>query len=291
MNRKTIEIVAKPSEPHYVGDGFRVHNFIPSHPRLSLQRMSPFALLDYNAAFYFPPTDTPRGVAPHPHRGLETVTIAYQGVVEHHDSTGSGGVIAEGDVQWMTAGAGLLHKEYHEKHWSQQGGVLQMVQLWVNLPKAHKMTSPRYQALAKNEIPKVSLADDAGQLEVIAGDYKGQVGAAKTFSPLCLYNLHLRDGKTVSLDFPSHYNTALLVVKGDVCVNDSETVETDGFVLFANDGEQLTITATGDALVLVMSGEPIAEPIVAHGPFVMNTREQITKAYQDYHEGMFGQLS
>lgn len=285
---KTVENIFDPKPAHFVGDGFRVHNFIPSYATMT--RMSPFIMLDYNSTYNFPPSEIPKGVGVHPHRGFETVTIAYKGKVEHGDSSGGGGVIGEGDVQWMTAASGVLHKEFHETEWSKQGGDFQMVQLWVNLPAKDKMSAPKYQALVHAEILKVGLADDAGAVEVIAGAYNGTKGGASTFTPVNLMNAKLNKGAVVTFDFPAHYNTALLVIDGNVTVNDTFKAETDKMVLFNNDGDKFTVTADEDAIVLVMSGEPINEPIVAHGPFVMNTREEIQQAFEDFSTGKFGEL-
>ena len=191
MKQKNVEIVAKPSEPHFVGDGFRVHNFIPSYPRMNMKRMDPFIMLDYNSKYNFPPSEIPKGVGVHPHRGFETVTIAYQGKVEHHDSSGGGGIIGSGDVQWMTAASGVLHKEFHETEWSKKGGVFQMVQLWVNLPAKDKMSAPKYQSIVNSEMAKVTLPLNAGVVEVIAGEFNGTKGSASTFSPLNILNAKL----------------------------------------------------------------------------------------------------
>lgn len=290
MKTRNIEMIATPSQPHYVGDGFRVHNFIPSYPRLDMKRMDPFIMLDYNSTFHFPPSDTPRGVGSHPHRGFETVTIAYKGKVEHHDSHGGGGVIGEGDVQWMTAAAGLLHKEYHEKEWSKKGGDFQMVQLWVNLPAKDKMSSPKYQALSNDNIAKVMLPDNSGVVEVIAGEYQNVKGSAMTFTPIHMLNVKLNKDKSANFNFPANYNTALLVIEGTVTVNKTETVATNNLALFENKGEEFTVQATEDAVVLILSGEPINEPIAAHGPFVMNTREELVQAFTDFNTGKFGYL-
>lgn len=290
MTTKKVELVVGPREPHYVGDGFRVHNFIPSVYRLDMQRMDPIIMLDYNSRFYFSPSETPRGVGVHPHRGFETVTIAYQGKVEHHDSSGGGGVIAQGDVQWMTAASGVLHKEYHEKEWSKKGGDFQMVQLWVNLPAKDKMSTPKYQALENAAISRYFLDNKGGEIEIIAGQYKGIAGSATTFTPLNMYNLKLKKGATADFSFPPHYNTALLVIEGSISVNDSEQAPTNNFVLMANEGEDFTVTATDDAVVLLLSGEPINEPIAAHGPFVMNTRQELMQAFSDFNQGKFGYL-
>ncbi len=290
MKKRNIEMIASPRMPHWVGDGFRVHNFIPSGYHLEMERMNPFILLDYNSKFYFPPSEKPLGVGVHPHRGFETVTIAYKGRVEHHDSSGGGGVIGEGDVQWMTAASGVLHKEFHEKEWSKQGGEFQMVQLWVNLPAKDKMSNPKYQAITNADMGKVVLDNDAGVVEVIAGSYNGTKGAASTFSPIHLLNAKLNKGGKALFSFPANYNTALLVVEGNIIVNDTEKVPTDHLVLFENRGEEFTVEAGDDSVVLIMSGEPLGEPIVAHGPFVMNTRQEIIQAFQDYNQGKFGYL-
>ncbi len=287
---RSIELIASPREAHYVGDGFRVHNFIPSMYRLDRERMDPFIMLDYNSPFYFSPTEQPRGVSVHPHRGFETVTIAYKGAVAHHDSAGNSGVIYPGDVQWMTAASGILHKEYHEEEFSRKGGEFQMVQLWVNLPAKDKMSSPKYQALENKLINRYELPEGAGYVEVIAGEYKGVKGSASTFTPVHLQNVKLQSGAGVDYSLPSDYNTALLVISGSVKVNKQETALENQLVLLDNDGEDFYFEALEDALVLVLSGKPINEPIAAHGPFVMNTKEEIAQAFQDYNIGKFGYL-
>lgn len=289
MTTKAIELVAAPPTPHMVGDGFRVHNFIPSAYHLDMQRMSPFIMMDYNSKFYFSPTNEPRGVGVHPHRGFETVTIAYHGKVAHHDSAGNKGVIGEGDVQWMTAASGVLHKEYHEKEFSKAGGYFQMVQLWVNLPAKDKMSPPKYQGITNEQINKYILPNHGGLIEVIAGQYQDAKGAAFTFTPLYMLNAKLNKGGIVTFNFPSHYNTVALVVAGSVHINE-EDISTDHLVLFENEGEEFTITALENSIILVLSGEPILEPIAAHGPFVMNTREEILQAFDDVKNGKFGYL-
>lgn len=288
MKTRTVELVASPREPHFVGDGFRVHNFIPSGFRMDMERMDPFILLDYNSKYEFPASEKPKGVDVHPHRGFETVTIAYQGSVAHNDSNGGGGVISQGDVQWMTAASGVLHKEFHEKEWSKKGGIFQMVQLWVNLPAQYKMSAPKYQAIKNADIPRYT--SEGVEIEVIAGDYKGVAGAASTFSPVNMLNVKLSKGATADFSFPSHYNTAVLVIEGNVLVNNTDEAPTDHFVLMENDGETFSVTAQDDAIVLVLSGEPLNEPIVAYGPFVMNTREEIVQAFEDVRAGKFGHL-
>ncbi|WP_117879559.1 pirin family protein [Aureibaculum luteum] len=290
MKTKTVELVASPKAPHFVGDGFRVHNFIPSGFRLDMQRMNPFIMLDYNSTYHFPPSNKPKGVGVHPHRGFETVTIAYKGKVAHHDSSGGGGVIEEGDVQWMTAASGVLHKEYHEKEWSKTGGDFQMVQLWVNLPKKNKMSTPKYQAIKNEAINCFQLESNAGQIEVIAGEYKGIKGAASTFTPLHMFNAKLNKGGKAAFNFPANYNTVLLVVEGNILINGNEKTPTDHLALMATDGENFEVEATDDAIVLVLSGEPIDEPIAAHGPFVMNTKEELMDAFNDFNNGKFGYL-
>ncbi len=290
MKTKTVELVASPREPHFVGDGFRVHNFIPSGYRMDMQRMSPFLLLDYNSTYNFPASEKPRGVGVHPHKGFETVTIAYKGKVAHHDNSGGGGVIGEGDVQWMTAAKGILHKEYHEEEWSKKGGDFQMVQLWINLPAKDKKKEPKYQAIKNENINRYELPDNAGQIEVIAGKYKGTKGSASTFTPVNLFNAKLKKGGKADFQFPADYNTALLVLEGNIMVNGKEETPTDHLALMANDGENFEIEALDDALVLVLSGEPINEPIAAQGPFVMNTREELMQAFNDFNMGKFGYL-
>ncbi|WP_395767909.1 pirin family protein [Aquirufa sp.] len=289
MSIKAIEAVYPPGPAHFVGDGFRVHNFIPSRHGLDMQRMTPFIMMDYGAKFHFPPSDAPRGVGVHPHRGFETVTIAYKGRVAHHDSAGGGGIIGEGDVQWMTAASGVLHKEYHEESFSQTGGDFQMVQLWVNLPSKDKMSAPKYQAIENTSIPKVLV--DNGYVEVIAGTFNGLDGIASTFTPIHLFNAHLQAGGKTVFSFPANYNTCLIVVEGEIKVNDSdEWVNQDHFVLFENEGENFQIEANEKSIVLILSGEPIHEPIAAHGPFVMNTRQEIMQAFHDFEAGKFGVL-
>ncbi len=288
MKTKNIEKIIQPGTPHFVGDGFRVHNFIPSNIRM--KRMDPFIMMDYNETYNFPPTDKPKGVGVHPHRGFETVTIAYKGKIEHADSAGGGGIIGEGDVQWMTAASGVLHKEFHETEWSKTGGEFQMVQLWVNLPAKHKMSPPKYQAITHKQLTKVALPNNVGHVEVIAGNYNDNIGPATTFSPINLYNLKLNKGAVTQLSFPANYNTALVTIQGYVNINSKNTVKQDHLVLFDNVGETFTINALEDATVLVLSGEPIQEPIAAYGPFVMNNQQELVQAFEDFNTGKFGYL-
>jgi redox-sensitive bicupin YhaK (pirin superfamily) len=289
MSTKQVEMVLAPKQPHFVGDGFRVHNFIPSGYGLTMERMDPFIMLDYASRYHFPPTGKPKGVGVHPHRGFETVTIAYKGSVAHHDSAGGGGEIKEGDVQWMTAASGVLHKEYHAESFCATGGDFQMVQLWVNLPAKDKMSTPKYQAIENSHIPKIKV--DGGIMEVIAGSYQAHQGAASTFTPVNMLNAKLASGGSAAFSFPSNHNTCILVIEGEVILNDTEDVPLDHLALFKNEGESFTIKATQNSIVLILSGAPINEPIAAHGPFVMNTREQIMEAFQDYELGKFGELA
>ena len=290
MKTRNLERVLTPPRPHMVGDGFRVHQYIPSGLGGGFERMDPFIMMDYNSKFYFPPTDKPRGVDVHPHRGFETVTIAYKGSVAHHDSAGNSGVIGEGDVQWMTAASGILHKEYHEENFSKAGGDFQMVQLWVNLPAKDKMSAPKYQGITNGQMKKVALPDDAGTVEVIAGEYQGEKGPAFTFTPVYMLNAKLNKGGKATFSFPQNFNTAILVVEGTIKVNNQEEIQTDGLGLFENNGDTFTIEALDNATVLVLSGEPINEPIAAQGPFVMNTRSEIVQAISDFNMGKFGYL-
>lgn len=288
MKTRNIETVVAPPTPHFVGDGFRVHNFIPY--RGDMQRLSPFIMMDYGSKFYFPPTDKPRGVGVHPHRGFETVTIAYKGKVAHHDSAGNSGVIEEGGVQWMTAASGILHKEFHEENFSKAGGDFQMVQLWVNLPAKDKMSKPKYQGLTNEQIQKVQLPNNGGQVEVIAGQYQDTKGSAFTFTPVNLLNVKLNNAGVANFSFPANYNTALVVVEGSIKINETELVPTNNFVIFQNNAEEFKIEALENSVVLVLSGEPINEPIAAQGPFVMNTRAEIMQAIEDYNMGKFGYI-
>ncbi len=289
-NFKSIAAIIPPPEFHMVGDGFRVHNFFPSDSRIGLDGMSPFFLLDYGSKWNVPPSDKPRGVGVHPHRGFETVTIAYHGKVAHHDSTGNSGVIGEGDVQWMTAGAGVLHKEYHEKEFSKKGGVMQMVQLWVNLPSKYKMTPAKYQAIENSMMGRHILDENGSFIEVVAGEYNGTKGPATTFSPVNLFNAKLKNGSQAEFHFGSNTNSGILVIDGEVRVNESKTVPQDNFVLFGQSGEKFTIEAVKESVVLILSGDPINEPIASYGPFVMNTQAEIKEAYDDFYNGKFGHL-
>ncbi|GAC1593632.1 MAG: pirin family protein [Ginsengibacter sp.] len=286
---RPIEKIIPPPSAHMVGDGFRVHNFFPSGP-IDQKRMSPFYMLDYNSKIDFSPSETPRGVGVHPHRGFETVTIAYNGKIAHHDSTGNSGVIDKGDVQWMTAASGVLHKEYHEENFSRSGGPFQMVQLWVNLPAKDKMSPPKYQAITNDQIKKEELPDNAGKVEVIAGQFQETKGAASTFTPIHMYNVHLNKGKSVVIDLPKEFNTAMLMIEGEALFNDTQKAPQDNLVLFQNEEGKIKIEAHENSVILVLSGQPINEPIAAYGPFLMNTHQELEQAVHDFNRGKFGTL-
>ncbi len=286
---RSIEQIMAPPAPHWVGDGFRVHNFFPGNGSINMQRMSPFFLMDYGAKIEFPAADKPRGVGVHPHRGFETVSIAYHGKVAHHDSAGNSGIIGEGDVQWMTAASGVLHKEYHEREWSKHGGLFQMVQLWVNLPAKFKMSQPKYQAIEQKKMGRYNLPDKKGVVEIIAGNYNGVKGAASTFTPIELYNVRVKKDAELLFSFPENFNTGFLVIEGNVSLNNT-AIQTDHFVLFSNDGTDVTFKANEESIVLVLSGQPINEPVVPYGPFLMNTKQEIIQAYEDLNNGKFGKL-
>jgi redox-sensitive bicupin YhaK (pirin superfamily) len=286
--QKSIEQIIPAPPAHMVGDGFRVHNFFPGAYN-DITRMSPFFLVDYGSKIEFNPSEKQRGVGVHPHRGFETVTLAYHGRVAHHDSAGNSGVIAEGGVQWMTAGSGVLHKEYHEKEFSKKGGLFQMAQLWVNLPAKYKMTTPKYQGFTQEQLARYEVPGNGGVVEVVAGELNGVKGPASTFSPVNLFNARLKKNSKLKLELPSNYNTGIIVVEGKVMVN-AQNANPDEFILFKNDGTEIMIEASEDSVLLIMSGEPIREPIVPYGPFLMNTKQEIMQAYDDFHKGKFGVL-
>lgn len=273
---------------HWVGDGFPVRSMFSynSHG----QHVSPFLLLDHAGPMNFEPAERPRGVGEHPHRGFETVTLVYDGEVEHLDSTGAGGRIGPGDVQWMTAGSGILHQEFHSHEFTRRGGRLEMVQLWVNLPAEHKMTAPGYQTVLSSDIPVVELADGAGTLRVIAGDVDGHQGPARTFTPMQVWDLRLEQGGNARLELADGWNSMLVVLDGTVMVNEGEIARGGELVLLDAVGQDVVVKANNEAKVLVLSGEPIDEPIVGHGPFVMNTDDEIRQAIHDFSTGRFGRL-
>ena len=283
--RKQVISIHRQGEAHWVGDGFPVHTIFHYQERPAL---SPFLLLDHAGPHDFAPSSEPRGVDWHPHRGFETVTIVYDGEVDHHDTAGNGGSIRAGDVQWMTAGSGLLHKEFHSPGFTRQGGRFEVLQLWVNLPRASKMTAPRYQALAARDIPVVQLPGDAGSVRVIAGEFGTARGAARTFTPINLLDVRLAAGKRVTLDLNDGYTAALYVLEGDVVIDDRETARATELVVLDRRGAEVTLEARTDATVFVMNGQPIDEPIAGYGPFVMNTRQEIQQAFADFNQGRFG---
>ncbi|KWR91597.1 pirin family protein [Cupriavidus sp. IDO] len=274
---------------HWVGDGFPVRSMFSyqSHGK----QLSPFLLLDYAGPADFTPTQKPRGVGQHPHRGFETVTIVYKGEVAHRDSTGQGGVIGPGDVQWMTAGSGILHEEFHSPDFSRTGGPLEMLQLWVNLPARNKMTEPGYQAIVDRDIPVVPLPDGAGSVRVIAGEYGGHTGPARTFSPMHVWDLRLDRGGIATLDLPEGWHTALVVLRGSVVVNNEATVRDAQMVVLDGAGKGMTLEAGSDTMALLLSGEPIDEPIVGYGPFVMNSEAEIAQAFTGFNSGRFGRMA
>ncbi len=274
---------------HWVGNGFPVRSVFEYN---GLGReLSPFLLLDYAAPHEFPPGSERRGVGPHPHKGFETVTVAYQGELEHRDSSGGGGKIGAGDVQWMTAGSGIVHEEFHSQDFARTGGTLQMVQLWVNLRAKDKRAKAGYQTLLKAQIPNVDLPQEAGSLRVIAGEYGGRKGAAKTFTPINLWDANLRAGKSAELPLPDGHTTTFLVLSGGVTVNGERDAVEGDLAIFARSGGNIAVKATTDAKLLVMAGEPIAEPVVGQGPFVMNSRAEIQQAFEDYQLGRMGEIA
>ncbi len=270
---------------HWVGDGFPVHTVFHYQEQPEL---SPFLLLDHAGPHDFAPSSRQRGVDWHPHRGFETVTVVYDGEVDHRDTAGHGGRIGAGDVQWMTAGAGLLHKEFHSPQFTRSGGRFEVLQLWVNLPRAAKMTPPRYQPLLARDIPAAVLPGHGGKVRVIAGEFAGSAGPAKTFSPINLLDVRLGAGKRVALDLQDGYTAALYVLRGEVVVNGDELARATELVVLDRRGADVALEARADATVLVMNGQPIDEPIAGYGPFVMNTRQEIQQAFADLQQGRLG---
>ena len=290
MNKKKILGTTSAPGRHWVGDGFPVHGMF-GYSGPGVAQRSPFLMLDYAAPTEFPPnTGYRRGVGQHPHRGFETVTIVYDGEVEHRDSTGNGGVIGRGDVQWMTAGGGILHEEFHSHDYSRTGGPFEMVQLWVNLPARDKMTPGGYQAITDAQIPARALPDAAGTVRVIAGDFDGAKGPANTFTPMNVWDLRIAAGKTVELPQPEGWTTLIVVLAGTVQVNGESVLREAQMATLSTEGAGVTIEANGDAKVLLLAGEPIDEPVVGYGPFVMNSEAQIAEAIRDFNSGKFGQM-
>ncbi|MGL5385745.1 MAG: pirin family protein [Serratia sp. (in: enterobacteria)] len=285
--KKILGVYNSP-EAHWVGNGFLVNSLF-SYNELGAE-MSPFLLLDHAAPTKFRSASGRRGVGQHPHRGFETVTIVYQGEVEHRDSTGSGGVIGPGDVQWMTAASGILHEEFHSKDFARQGGTIEMVQLWVNLPAKDKMAAPGYQTLLNRDIPVVPLADNAGQVRVIAGHYAGHAGPARTFSPINVWDMKLNAGHTTTLQVQEGHTLAVVMLHGAILVNGEQIVRETQMVQLDRAGDSITLESNNDVSLLVLSGEPIDEPIVGYGPFVMNSEAEIQQAFRDFNSGQFGAM-
>lgn len=292
MKTRNIEKVVAPGTYNWVGDAFYTTSFVGNSTGIARHRMDPFIAVGYNSLIEFTPREIPRGVGSHPHKGFETVTIAYQGKIAHKDSKGNHGVIGEGDVQWMTAGSGILHQEYHEEDWSKKGGMFQMVQLWVNLPKKAKTETAHYQDLLHDEMTKVSLENHGGIVDVVAGNYENKIGKATTYSPINLFNVRLNKNGKATFDFPNQYNTAFIVIQGSVKVNETQIIPTDYFVLLENDKETTFFIEALDenTIVLMLSGEPLHEPLVMYGPFVMNSEEEIKEAYEEFRSGKFGNI-
>ncbi|MBL8179596.1 MAG: pirin family protein [Bryobacterales bacterium] len=287
-DRKTVRGVFEPGSEHWVGDGFPVRNLFPSNGLV--QQMDPFLMLDYAGPVEFPPAQHPKGVGEHPHRGFETVTIAYQGAVAHRDSSGSAGVIYPGDVQWMTAASGVVHEELHEREFSLRGGMFEMVQLWVNLPAAHKMSKPGYQAIASGQIPSVPIGEGA-TARVIAGELPGAKGPAQTFTPINVWDLRLSPGASAALPLPAGHNASIVLLRGSVTVNGAAADAGPRLILLSREGQSAVVEASADSLLLVLTGEPIDEPVASYGPFVMNTQAEIMQAIADYRAGRMGRLS
>ena len=286
--KKILRIQRAPA-PHWVGNGFHVNSLF--FYAQDAQTFSPFLMLDYGAPRAFPPSTEPRGVGQHPHRGFETVTVAYQGEIEHHDSEGNRGVIGPGDVQWMTAAAGIVHEEFHAPAFARAGGRFEMAQLWVNLPARDKSAAPGYQSIAARDIPAVDLPDGAGVARIIAGAYGGARGPARTFTPIDVWDLRLKAGKSARLSLPEGHTLNLAVFAGPVVVNGEATADKAQFVTLARTGGDALLEAKADAKILVLSGAPIEEPVVAYGPFVMNSEDEIRQAFADYRAGRFGALA
>jgi quercetin 2,3-dioxygenase len=287
VDGKKLLHLLQSSETHWVGNGFPVRSVF-SYSTMG-RELSPFLLLDYAAPYRFSPGNERRGVGAHPHKGFETVTIAYQGELEHRDSSGGGGKIGSGDVQWMTAGRGIVHEEFHSADFTRKGGTLEMVQLWVNLPARFKNADPGYQTLFNADIPDVPIANNAGSVRVIAGEYAGRKGPARTFTPINLLDIDIRSGKAAEFTLRNGHTAAVLVLKGKVRLNNRDAVGGD-LGIFSRDGSSIAVSASTDATVLLMSGEPIDEPIVGRGPFVMNTLKEIQQAFEDYQLGRMGEL-
>jgi len=285
---KKLSFIKRSNGSHWVGDGFPVRNMF-SYGDIAAE-ISPFLMMDYAGPKHFPPTNKKLGVGEHPHRGFETVTIVYSGEVEHKDSYGGGGKIGPGDVQWMTAASGLVHEEFHGTEFAQKGGLFEMIQLWVNLPKKDKMTTPRYQGVLDSQIPNVALPEGAGSVRVIAGEYQGHQGGAKTFTPINLWDVKLKSASSVSFPLTEGHTALLFVLKGKIKLHSGEVIGEAEIAVMEKEGKELSFSAVEDAVVLFLGGEPLNEPIVGYGPFVMNTQEEIRQAFVDYQSGKMGKI-
>lgn len=286
---KKILTTYSPPYGHWVGNGFPVRSLF-SYDRMGADSITPFLLLDYAGPATFSPTKGRRGVGQHPHRGFETVTLVYQGELEHRDTSGAGGTIGEGDVQWMTAGAGIVHEEFHSRAFSEKGGPLEMVQLWVNLPASAKATPAAYQTLLNADIPKVDLGR-LGHLRVVAGQYLEHQGPAKTHTPINVWDIRLEPGAQLELTVPEGHTTLLVALKGTVQVNGEGILRDAELASFSRNGKSVALESNNSAHLLMLTGEPIDEPVAGQGPFVMNTQEEIQQAITDFQNGTFGQLS
>jgi redox-sensitive bicupin YhaK (pirin superfamily) len=285
---KQLAFIKRSNGRHWVGNGFPVQSIFSYND--VAEELSPFLLMDYAGPATFPPTTRKLGVGEHPHRGFETVTIVYEGGVTHRDSSGGGGTIGPGDVQWMTAAAGLVHEEFHSADFAQRGGVFEMIQLWVNLPARHKMSAPGYQGIADTQIPRVELPGDAGTARVIAGAYDTAQGAARTFTPMNVWDLRLNAGRSLSFELADGHTAALFVLRGVVRIG-AHTVRAAELAVMEREGTQLAFETAEDSVVLLLSGQPLGEPIVGYGPFVMNSQDEIKQAMRDFESGNFGQIA
>jgi len=282
---KKVISIHRGQPAHWVGNGFHVRSLFMYEGQA--QTISPFLLLDYAAPEAFGPSEQPRGVGQHPHRGFETVTIAYQGGVEHRDSAGNQGTIGPGDVQWMTAASGIVHEEWHERAFTRRGGTIEMAQLWVNLPAKDKMSAPGYQDIRSQQIPTVNL-DGGASVRVIAGEFRGVKGPARTFTPINVWDTRIKAGHRIDMDFREGYTALLAILKGKVVINGEDTAEAAELAILDRAGKRITLEATEDAVILVLNGEPINEPVVGYGPFVMNTHDEIHQAFRDFQGGRLG---
>ena len=285
--KRILDIRSAPGR-HWVGDGLPAHNLF-GYNGPGVAERSPFLMLDYGAPYDFGPTTKQLGVGQHPHRGFETVTVVYSGELAHRDNAGGGGTIGPGDVQWMTAGGGIIHEEFHSPGFAKSGGTLEMAQLWVNLPAKDKMTPPGYQPITAAQIPVVELPEGAGRVRVIAGQWSTAQGPARTFSPITMLDVALAAGRTAELPQPEGWTTLVVVASGSASVNGAEPVTGPAVVTLSTAGEGVTVQAGSDAKLLLLSGEPIDEPVVGYGPFVMNSQQQIVQAINDFNSGRFGQ--